>query len=157
MKRHSEKGMALVITLMMLAIVTFMAVVFLSLSRRERTNVTIAEEQRTARYMADAALERAKADMTATMNNAVEGFLGQATNAPRFGKAVDQQHVAIVNGAVQRGLFAYDLRTSKNFINPNGFKPSDGAAPWNVSYVDKKGAPLDPTSDNYYRNVANLQ
>ncbi|HEY6226639.1 MAG TPA: pilus assembly PilX N-terminal domain-containing protein, partial [Verrucomicrobiae bacterium] len=157
MKRHSEKGMALVITLMMLAIVTFMAVVFLSLSRRERANVKISEEQATARLMADAGLERAKADMLAQMNNKVEDFLGQATNAPIYGKAIDQQHVATANGAVQRGLFAYDLRTSRNFVNPNGFKRADGAVPWNVSYVDKKGVLLDPASDDYYQNVANLQ
>ena len=34
-RRHSEKGMALVITLLMLAVVTFMAVVFLALSRSQ--------------------------------------------------------------------------------------------------------------------------
>jgi hypothetical protein len=54
-------------------------------------------------------------------------------------------------------LFAYDLRSSKNFFNPNGFKKADGAVPWNVSYYDKKGVALDPTSDDYYQNIANLQ
>src|SRR3954470_2225407 len=135
-RRHSEKGMALVITLMMLAIVTFMAVVFLSLSRRERSNVKIIEEQTTARLMADAAQERAKADMIGHMNNVAEQFMAQAANAPQYGKAADQQHVAAANGAVQRALFAYDLRVSKNFINQSGFRKQDGANPWNVSYYD---------------------
>ena len=126
-RRHSEKGMALVITLMMLAIVTFMAVVFLSLSRRERTNVKLVEDQATARSMADVALDRAKADMVGTMNNAVEAFLGTATNNPQFGVPTNQQHVAVANRAVQRGLLQYDLRTSKNFFNPKGFRRQDGS------------------------------
>ena len=36
MKRNSEQGVVLVITLIMLALVTLMAVVFLAISRRER-------------------------------------------------------------------------------------------------------------------------
>ena len=39
MKRNQERGVALVITLIMLSLVTFMAVVFLGVSRREKASV----------------------------------------------------------------------------------------------------------------------
>jgi hypothetical protein len=162
MKRHSEKGMALVITLMMLAIVTFMAVVFLSLSRRERGNVKISEDQATARSMADAALERSKADLTAGMANALENYL--ALTDPRFGPTNAQKHIAIANRAVQNALLSYDLRASKNFFNPAGFRKTDGSSPWNVGYYDFLGnvyndrdKQLSTTSDDYYQHIANLQ
>src|SRR3954465_9290438 len=64
---ESEKGIALVITLVMLAIVTVMAIVFLGLSRRERSSVKVDEDMSTSRYMADAANERAKAQAIANM------------------------------------------------------------------------------------------
>jgi hypothetical protein len=67
MKRHSIRGVALVITLVMLAVVTLMAVTFLAVSRRERSAVTVTEEQTTARLMADAALARAQAEVVAKM------------------------------------------------------------------------------------------
>src|SRR5204863_5745490 len=67
----SERGMALVITLVMLAIVTVMAIIFLGVSRRERASVKIAEDIATANMMADAAAERAKAEAIAKM--AAEG------------------------------------------------------------------------------------
>src|SRR3954471_3256776 len=64
---ESEKGIALVITLVMLAIVTGMAIIFLGLSRSERRSVKVDEDLNTARYMADAGLERAKAQAVARM------------------------------------------------------------------------------------------
>ncbi|MDX1953525.1 MAG: hypothetical protein SFY81_15230 [Verrucomicrobiota bacterium] len=69
MKRQyqSEKGVALVITLVMLAIVTFMAVVFLAMSRRERVSVKVTEDQVIAKLMADTALARAQAQAVGTM------------------------------------------------------------------------------------------
>lgn len=155
MKRHSEKGMALVITLMMLAITTFMAVVFLSLSRRERGNIKTVEEQMTARMMAEIANSRAQADLTAGMINAVErdfaqySLLNGDTNA--------QKHLAIANRRVQRALLTYDLRTSRNFYNPNGFRMSEGKNPWNVNYFGNDGKALQPGTDEWYQNIANLQ
>src|SRR5688572_32987050 len=67
----SQRGIALVITLVMLAIVTVMAIVFLGVSRRERASVKVVEDIATASYMADAAAERAKAEAIAKM--AAEG------------------------------------------------------------------------------------
>lgn len=65
---RSERGIALVITLVMLAIVTVMAIVFLAVSRRERTSVKMAEDLSMANAMAEAALERAKAEAMARMS-----------------------------------------------------------------------------------------
>jgi hypothetical protein len=63
--RHPQHGVALVITLVMLAVVTFMAVVFLAVSRSERVAVTASIEFSDAKLMADAALARAQADILA--------------------------------------------------------------------------------------------
>ena len=122
MKRHSEKGMALIITLMMLAVVTFMAVVFLSLSRRERVNVKISEEQDMARSMAESGLSRAQGEIIARMNNASETWLTNSplTSAAGFGNGqlgllANVQHIAQANGQIQRARFHYDLYSSKTF------------------------------------------
>ena len=64
----SEQGIALVITLVMLAVVTVMAIVFLAVTRRERSSVKLAEETAIAKDLADAAMERAKAEAIGGMN-----------------------------------------------------------------------------------------
>lgn len=67
MKPHSERGVVLVITLVMLAVVTLMAVTFLALSRRERATVAVTEDQSTARLMADAGVGRATTEIIGRM------------------------------------------------------------------------------------------
>src|SRR5512145_1245165 len=61
----SQSGVALVITLIMLSVITFMAIAFLVLSRAERGSVATSTDQMTARAAADAALERAKNELLA--------------------------------------------------------------------------------------------
>jgi len=61
----SSSGVALVITLIMLAVITFMAVTFLVLSNRERGSVTTATDQLVSHFAADTALERAKVELMA--------------------------------------------------------------------------------------------
>src|SRR5690349_10190575 len=56
--RLGEQGVALVVTLIMLSVITFMAIAFLVLSRGERTSVATATDQSLARLAADNALER---------------------------------------------------------------------------------------------------
>jgi hypothetical protein len=63
MKSQSQRGVALVITLIMLSVVTVMAVVFLGISRRERSAVGVIANQTDARLAADAALARAQAEL----------------------------------------------------------------------------------------------
>jgi len=76
MKPHSQRGVALVITLVMLAVVTLMAITFLAVSRRERSSVSVTEEQTTARLMAQAAVERATTETLASMliNNSFQAY-----------------------------------------------------------------------------------
>src|SRR6516164_5823444 len=62
-----ESGVALVITLIMLAVITFMAIAFLVISRGERSSVGTATDQSLARLAADNALERAQIELVAPM------------------------------------------------------------------------------------------
>jgi hypothetical protein len=65
MSRPSERGIALVITLIMLAVVTVMAIVFLGVSRRERALVTVTADLADAKLAADAGLARAQGEIIA--------------------------------------------------------------------------------------------
>ncbi len=59
--------MALVVTLIMLAAITFMAVTFLVVSRREGATVDTIEQQSNAKFAAEAGFESAKAQILARM------------------------------------------------------------------------------------------
>src|SRR6266567_8392821 len=72
--RLRQQGVALVITLIMLAVITFMAVTFLAVSRREAGSVTVTRDQTTARLAAETALERAKAEVLAGILSTTNGF-----------------------------------------------------------------------------------
>src|ERR1700743_2681306 len=63
----ARRGIALVITLIMLAIITFMAVTFLVLSQRELSSVNGATDQKIARNASDAALARVTSEMLTRM------------------------------------------------------------------------------------------
>ncbi|MGA1235660.1 MAG: hypothetical protein ACO34E_02220 [Limisphaerales bacterium] len=63
MKLQRQRGVALVITLIMLSVVTVMAVVFLGISRRERFSVAVTGNQTAARLAADAGLARAQSEL----------------------------------------------------------------------------------------------
>jgi Tfp pilus assembly protein PilX len=135
--RHSEKGMALIITLLMLAIVTFMAVIFLAMSRRERGAVKNAEEQNISRMMADSAAARAQADIIATMNKGVDAYLFSPRNNQTL--STNDMRVAKDSGLIQRAKLHYSLNTSRSYVRPGGFVPGDGTNAFNVSYFVKTG------------------
>ena len=65
MKRKSQRGIALVITLIMLAMVTLMAVLFLGVSRRERASVTVTTSLTDAKLAAETGQARALAEVIA--------------------------------------------------------------------------------------------
>src|SRR5690348_281923 len=67
MKFQQQRGVALVITLIMLSIITVMAVAFLALSRRERASVVHSQNAIDAELMAATALERSKAAIVANI------------------------------------------------------------------------------------------
>ncbi|MDW7980090.1 MAG: hypothetical protein RMH97_05940, partial [Verrucomicrobiales bacterium] len=78
MRRSSQQGVALVLTLILLSIITFTTVAFLAVSRRERGAVSTTTEYNVAKLAADAAVEHAKARVLARMlaqtNRYVIGF-----------------------------------------------------------------------------------
>lgn len=57
---RSQSGIALVITLILLAVTLVMAIAFLAISRRERGSVSTTEDAATAKFAADAALAKAE-------------------------------------------------------------------------------------------------
>ncbi|MDB6018822.1 MAG: hypothetical protein JWR19_3311 [Pedosphaera sp.] len=67
MKSKSQQGVALVITLILLSVITFMAVTFLVVSRHERERVTTQSSQSDAVNAANAATEQAIARILSSM------------------------------------------------------------------------------------------
>ena len=64
---RAKRGAALVITLIMLGMVTAMAVVFLSISRRERASVSVITDQAGAQLMAETATAQALSKVVSRM------------------------------------------------------------------------------------------
>ena len=86
---RAQRGAALVITLIMLGMVTTMAVVFLSISRRERASVSVVTDQTGAQLMAETAaaqaLSKVVGKMVATQNPLAYGFSVSTNYINRFG------------------------------------------------------------------------
>ncbi|MGO8838897.1 MAG: hypothetical protein ACLQAH_08275 [Limisphaerales bacterium] len=81
----SRSGVALIITLILLGVVTFMAIAFLALSRRERGAVTTVTDTAGARYAADTALASAEAQIMANVL--------ATTNPLNFGLIVSTNYI----------------------------------------------------------------
>ena len=69
-----QSGVALVITLIMLAVTLVMAVAFLAVARRERNSVTTTTDTATARLAADTALAAAQAQIAANLIASANSF-----------------------------------------------------------------------------------
>src|SRR5471032_2394048 len=65
--RHSEKGVALVITLILLSVTLVMSLAFLAISRRESGSAATAGDTAAARLAADSALANAEAQVMANI------------------------------------------------------------------------------------------
>lgn len=76
--------MALVISLILLAVITFMAVTFLVLSRSEKGAVTTNTDQTLARLAADTGLQRAKTALIAPMLGLTNPFLAGLTVSTNY-------------------------------------------------------------------------
>lgn len=124
---RGERGIALVITLVMLAIVTVMAIVFLAVARRERSSVKLMQDMGVAEAMSEAALERAKAEAISKM--VVEG---------------SKLHYDLFNSTNFMQL---------SFDESQG--PNSPPNPSNVSYYDQRGRLL--AKGSFLRMLANLQ
>ena len=64
--RH-QRGVALIVTVIMLSVITFLAVAFLALMGREKGSVKTATDQTVAKLASDTALDRAKGELLATI------------------------------------------------------------------------------------------
>lgn len=67
MKRRKQEGVALVVTLILLAIITIVVVAFLAVTQRNRALTTTATDQASAKFMADAGRERAMSEIAARL------------------------------------------------------------------------------------------
>ena len=100
---RAAAGVALIITLIMISVITFMAITFLALSRREKGQVATTTEQLTARLAADAAQERAVAQLLAAIS--------ATTNTSDFGLLVSTNFI----NPHGFDLVAVDGRTNVNY------------------------------------------
>ncbi len=127
--RPSQRGVALVVTLLLLSIITFMVVTFLVVSRSQKGSVVTETDQAIARLGADMALERAKAAIIAPML--------AWTNEFNYGLLVSVNYI-------NRDGFDQTLPVGPNVINPT-----------NVNY-DYTRAPAALTLAQRNQNIANL-
>ena len=137
-RRHRRnEGIALIITLIMLAITLVMALAFLALAKHERASVTTNTDTLVAKQAADSALAQAEGQIVANILSS----LMYATNA-----------VPYTNG-YSSNAYNLHLIVSTNYINPYGFV-SGIASPTNVNYTYANGAFLN--SFDLVQNIANL-
>jgi hypothetical protein len=129
--RHPEKGIALVITLILLSVTLVMAIAFLAISRREAGSVTTSTDTVTARLAADAALANAQAQIIASV---------LATQNPYNPSLLVSTNFINANGFLNSGAGIAD--------------------PTNVNYFFYNGAPGGPLNNpnpaDFVQNVANL-
>ena len=65
MKRQTQRGIALILTLILLSVITFLTLAFLALSRREKSAVNVDRDLTRAKQTAEALAEQAKAQILA--------------------------------------------------------------------------------------------
>src|SRR5262245_15639144 len=83
---HDRRAVALVVTLIMLAVITTLAIAFLALTRRETAAVDAMGRTTDAELAADSGLERAKAELAASFirNNSGQGRNGSDRLGPEM-------------------------------------------------------------------------
>lgn len=126
MKHQSQRGVALVITLIMLSVITFLTVAFLAVTRRDRASVTQSLNQTDSHLMADTALARFQAELVSGM--IARGTLGD------YELMLTRNYIR-VGGYTNQPLDQYDTNNV------------------NYDYQDV-GGPL--SNDQRIRNIANL-
>lgn len=131
--QSSERGVVLVITLIMLSVVTVMAVLFLGVSRRERASVTVTTDHITAKAMTESGFAHAQANIVSRMLTTSNKF--------NYDFAVSTNFL----NRNQNGLDVFDT----NFDDFENFNPE------NVGYRYNDGRPLDGRDQAI--NIGNLQ
>lgn len=132
--RLQQEGVALVITLLMLSIITFMAVTFLVLSQRERSSVTTATDMKIARDASDAALARVSAELLTHMlvqSNFQDFDLMVSTNYINYAGFVD-------------GLAPNPTNVNYDYEIDGTRMSTAGAVPWERNIADLLYNPRPP-------------
>ena len=130
MKTNSQRGVALILTLILLAVITFLTVAFLALSRRERAVVTVVLDQTRARQASETATERAKAQLIAQIL--------ATTNKWNYGLTVSTNYINTA-GFQNSGPMYNDLR-NVSYQYPDGRPLSDDDLKQNIAnlYYDPR-------------------
>lgn len=116
---NTQRGIALVITLILLSVITFMTVTFLVVSRHEGEQVDTTTQQNVSKFAADGIEKMAEAQIAAQMMGTGNGF--------NFGLVVSTnfyQYLGYDPGTPQRTNL---LNVSYNYINANGGGPLNQA------------------------------
>src|SRR5215472_1594695 len=109
---RGRDGVALVITLIMLAVITFMAIAFLVISRSEHGAVATETDQTTAKLGTDNALERAEGELVAR----IMAF----TNPFNFDLIVSTNYINPRGFSIGGGPASYASPTNVGYTYPNG-------------------------------------
>ncbi len=129
--RDTERGVALVVTLIMLSVVTFLAIAYLSLSRRDQSSIGNAVDQNNARLMAEAGVEHLKAKVVANI--------------------LLNTNVGNYDLIVSTNFNLQDKRDFSGIVYPNrGYLT-------NVCLYDTNGEPVPWSIDQLRISLANLQ
>jgi hypothetical protein len=132
-----RRGIALIITLLMLSVVTITAVAFLAVSRRERASVASFAEQIDARYVAEAGLNHAQGRLSSRI-------------------AVVTNRLAYGGFMVSTNYINPFFRFGQSFLDRRNYRDLT-----NVAYYRTNGTPLfdlstDGGRQSYVRMLGNL-
>jgi hypothetical protein len=131
MNRSHQRGIALVITLIMLSVVTITAVAFLAVTRQDRASVGAAVEQLDARNAAESALQRAQAEVVARIR--------AATNRQNFDLMVSTNwttrllNVAQLDALAAGAIDPTDPLALASLTNATTYFQADGRPVFNLS------------------------
>ncbi len=163
------EGIALIVTLIMLSVITFMAITFLVLSQRERGAVTTNTEQARARLAADTALARAEAELVASMmatsNQFDYGLLVSTNYISPVGYVTGNRSLTNVSYVYQNGKplnrndelenlshLLYDPRPPV-FITNEEYLANRALAASNPDLALTNGDALNPVNFRYYLDL----
>jgi hypothetical protein len=110
--RQKQSGVALVITLIMLSVITIITVAFLALSQRERAAVSTTLTGTEAELAANAGHERAKAEILANIREFVNAYTNRQTIGPDLFVSRAEPYYGNFNAA---NFNANDLLTVANY------------------------------------------
>ncbi len=170
MKRSAvsaRQGIALVITLIMLSVVTITAVAFLAVSRRDRGSTVSAGAQIDVRFLADAAFNRAKAEVASGIDSANNRFAYGFLVSTNYNNPYSNPNLSYLNTGNLDHLTNVNYLNTANPANPRVFdfsRAGDRAlhrqmlanlfySPRAPVFVQTNSSLLAPTEFRYYLDL----